>query len=147
MRSFPWQVQLPQGAQACAAHRAPDPKRAPAHHQLQAIPRMPRNPQQLLVSSVLAATMAPPVRSPLHTVSQGTVRASWPEALAQRAGLQLQYRMRGFLTWSGLTRARMVRTICGRPGAPLQQMFQSALLAVTRLLQALEWLRLRRVTG
>jgi hypothetical protein len=139
-------MQLPQGAQACAAHRARDPKRAPAHHQLQAIARMPRNPRQLLVSRVLAATMPPPVRPQFHRVSQGTERAWCPETLAQRVGLQLQYRMRGSQTWSGLTRARMLRTIGGRPGAPLQQMFRTALLPVTWLLHALERLRLHRAT-
>jgi hypothetical protein len=80
------------------------------------------------------------------------VRAWWPETLAQGADLQLQYRTRGSQTWRGLSRSRMVRTRCGRPGALLQQMFQTALLPVMRLLclmpllQALERLRLCRVT-
>jgi hypothetical protein len=108
---------------------------------------MPRNPRQLVVSRVLAATMPAPLRPQFHRVSQGTVRAWCPETLAQSAGLQLQCRMRCSQTWSGLTRARMVRTLCGRPGAPLHQMFRTALLPVTRLLHALEWLRLRRAKG
>jgi hypothetical protein len=45
-----------------------------------------------------------------------------------------------------------VRTMCGRPGAPLQQMFRTALLPITlllylmALLQALNCLNLRSVT-
>jgi hypothetical protein len=95
-------------ATGLCSSQGPRPQAAPPHHQLQAFARMPRNPQQLLVSRVLVATMPPPVRllagawcGQFHRVSEGMVRTWWPEMLAQRAGLQLQYRMRGFQTWSG----------------------------------------------